>query len=520
MTRFLEHYTAWITPLSPIHIGTGEDYEPTNSVFLENVLIHFDPLALDVSIQDRENLIAILDQMEKFGAPATLVKIRAFLKRVSHTGALNRRAEAAVPRGVAQFVKEADKRASSAARKGKTGGKHGGSQDVINRLAVPRAIRHTVNNELYLPGSSLKGALRTAWLEWRLLQRRTKLHNSSKPRNVEEDLLGGAFGTDPFRLVKVGDSKGGASGGVVLVFDVARGKARRNDPAVMQMVETALPGRMRAWETGVSVLAPEGGTRLKGLPAQPVGIKDLVAAANAFSVPRWQREMHELGNNAFLNKDWLKDLDELLGGPLQQPLVEGRAVLLRLGHFSGAEFVSFGKEARQKGGIPARPIRKIKKRDPTPCIRIAARGANDRGALPFGWVLVELAPEGEKPTALPELDAFCRRWADWAGTGQDAGAGATGRAPHDPIDIEIPDSANAHQLQTLRRQIATSTPDKYRDMLRNYVKRALRSWSVEERSVLLKLFDEHVRDKLGEQAARDHVWKQILSDIKKLRTSG
>lgn len=530
MTRFLEHHTAWITSLSPIHIGTGEDYEPTNSVFLDGVLVHFDPLALDLSPEDRETLISILDQMERYDAPATLVKIRGFFRRIFLKSRANRRAEITVPCGVAQFVRDAELRASSAVRKGKQGGRRDSSRDVINRIAVPRAIRHSISSELYLPGSSLKGALRTAWLEWQLLQRRPRLGSGRSFRQVEEDLLEGTFGTDPFRLIKIGDSTGGADGGVVLVFDVARGSARRNDPAIMQMVETALPGRMRAWKAGISVLAPEDGRRQKGLPGQRIGIKDLVAATNAFSIPRWQREMRELGNNVFLNKDWMKELNELLGGPLQQPLAEGRAALLRLGHFSGAEFVSLGRGARIEKGIPAGPVKRIKGRDPTPCIRMAARERKDIGALPFGWVLMELAPKGEEPPVLPELDAFCRRWAGWAGAGQaahskpgdapPAGTGATGGTAEGGIDIEIPDSNNATKLRFLLQQVITSTPDKYREMLGNYVKGAFRGWSTEERALLIRLFDEHVRGKLGEQAVGDHVWKRILSDIAKLKSGG
>ena len=32
MPAFLNRHTLHLTPLSPIHLGTGEDYEPTNYI--------------------------------------------------------------------------------------------------------------------------------------------------------------------------------------------------------------------------------------------------------------------------------------------------------------------------------------------------------------------------------------------------------------------------------------------------------------------------------------------------------
>ncbi|MEO6322556.1 MAG: hypothetical protein ABIR56_17910, partial [Polaromonas sp.] len=43
MNQFLKTYRLALTPLSPIHIGCGEDFEPTNYVIDEGVLYGFDP---------------------------------------------------------------------------------------------------------------------------------------------------------------------------------------------------------------------------------------------------------------------------------------------------------------------------------------------------------------------------------------------------------------------------------------------------------------------------------------------
>lgn len=43
-----------ITPLSPTHVGTGESYEPTNSVIEDNLLHGFDTGAVMAALSDAE----------------------------------------------------------------------------------------------------------------------------------------------------------------------------------------------------------------------------------------------------------------------------------------------------------------------------------------------------------------------------------------------------------------------------------------------------------------------------------
>ena len=56
MNRFLDVVPLVITPLTPIHIGCGEDFEPTNYVIDGGVLHHFEPARLKMSQEDRRLL--------------------------------------------------------------------------------------------------------------------------------------------------------------------------------------------------------------------------------------------------------------------------------------------------------------------------------------------------------------------------------------------------------------------------------------------------------------------------------
>ena len=48
----------FLTPLSPLHIGCGEDYEPTNYVIHQNVLYSFDPAVVPLDAALRKELLA------------------------------------------------------------------------------------------------------------------------------------------------------------------------------------------------------------------------------------------------------------------------------------------------------------------------------------------------------------------------------------------------------------------------------------------------------------------------------
>ena len=49
MKEFMQTHKVYLTPISPIHIGCGEDFEPTNYVIDANVLYHFEPSQLNLS---------------------------------------------------------------------------------------------------------------------------------------------------------------------------------------------------------------------------------------------------------------------------------------------------------------------------------------------------------------------------------------------------------------------------------------------------------------------------------------
>ena len=61
---FLKSYRLRLSPLSPIHIGSGEEYDPTNYVMEKNVLFSFDPGAVHAAFdaQTRQDFLQVVSQ--------------------------------------------------------------------------------------------------------------------------------------------------------------------------------------------------------------------------------------------------------------------------------------------------------------------------------------------------------------------------------------------------------------------------------------------------------------------------
>ncbi len=529
MTRFLEHYRAWITPLSPVHIGTGEDYEPTNFVVHDGALWAFDPLHLPFNGQLRNRLRQIVEGED---VVAAIAATHLFFANSFSPQVIDRTSRYRVPvcDGFVANCEEAKKKWQDLQRKGATL-----KFDVIKTVNVARMMRDPLRFHPYLPGTSVKGALRGLVL--RSLARRkgrTVLYETKprekveeKFRKLENDLLERGerahLAWDPLRLLGVSDfhptrAHAGDAGHVVFRVRMYRKpefkKGKKKDIIVSEGVEVVLPGKLRPFEGAIILRDLDGhrvpGRRRNDLPKSLSApeLEDLVGTANRLAKRVLTQERNSLIGNTHVNPKWLDAALELLDAlePHNDDGSRGhRAFLLRLGQGSGARYLSLGDPGTKTlsvAGLTAHP---------------------DRAALPFGWVLVELAPEGEEPPTFPELEEFCASWGRWAGSNAEGAPSHSGGrsevkgATRTGIDIEIPNSPHAEQLRAARDQIASQLPERYHALLSNLVKQA-RNWSSEERSLLVRLVEEHVRPKLGDRAEKDHRWKQILQQVAKLKS--
>jgi CRISPR-associated protein Csm5 len=153
----MKEYKLKLTTLSPVHIGTGEDYEPTNFVIDDGYLYEFDEIAfyqkLSPNMKDKFNQIVSSNTQDSLFQIHSLVKNNLNIaKEVSHL-------KVPVSKGIEKDYE------NKIGRLVQNEGRRGNTKSVFNRFQIARTSRLVNSAKAYIPGSSLKGALSTAYQE-------------------------------------------------------------------------------------------------------------------------------------------------------------------------------------------------------------------------------------------------------------------------------------------------------------------------------------------------------------------
>lgn len=354
--------------MSPVHIGCDDVYEPTSFRIDESrkKLIEFDPLDFIKSLtpSDRQEFTNIC--ME--GSISSIVKLYNFISTKQIRG---REVEAANDL-IAHYKKT----------KGLSTNNENGVRQELNQFAISRTAYNPHNNLPYIPGSSLKGSLRTAYLsklakDWKIKGRK------DKAKELEKELMGGSFATDPFRMVKPSDFLPVNDVRTKILYAVNKKKKTSGFEArgPFQILETIKEGCV--FEGIINIDYPN---RLSEIN-KPVLVKDFQKSINAFFMPVFNEEnkvTKEINAGAIVGKRINEGFKDKLGET---------AFLLRMGRHSGAEAVTIEgnrdiKIMQGKGQPP-------KFLDHATTIWLASESrkpATNDGLVPFGWAVMEIVP--------------------------------------------------------------------------------------------------------------------------------
>lgn len=171
MRNETKNYKIKLKPISPIHIGTGEAYEPMNYVIdTENgkdYMYVFDEFEFvkkldEKSKEEFEKIVSILSgdalfALQKFIRDKSCLARNKPLKRIL------------VSPKVAKEYKE---------KMGKAVQREGGGKKVINQLIIEKTLVSPNLNKAIIPGSSLKGAIATAFGE--MLIKKTRSYETKE----------------------------------------------------------------------------------------------------------------------------------------------------------------------------------------------------------------------------------------------------------------------------------------------------------------------------------------------------
>jgi len=416
-------YRMLITPLSPIHVGTGESYEPTNYVIEDGVLHEFDTGAVMAALSDadRKALLEIGNRRPDAGMIEALQ--RFFYERRE---ALMGHAIQRIPvlPGVAGFYEK---------RVGQTANREADGKKVVNRLEIDRTSFNPVTRLPVLFGSSLKGAMRTALLDGvnggagllKVEDRRAGKRRDENNQELQNRLFqyrAGKFELDPMRLVQLADATWNSEPGLPAaqvhlavnrkkapVVD-AGGALRKSKADELYQILECVPGwhyRAFTGQVNLQLLDGLGERHQQKLPVAPLRFDaaQIAHACNAFYRPTLLGEMALMRERGYLDPTWDTAIQKTLAA-CSAKLNRGEVFLLRVGRHSGAESVTLN-------GV--RNIKIMKGRDEKPEYLDAAKtlwlAADEKDQstklLPFGWLLVELLPMNTAVTDWSELKAAC-----------------------------------------------------------------------------------------------------------------
>lgn len=301
-----DRFNCIIEIICPVHIGCDEIYDPTGFLVDEenDQIIAFDPLSFvsGLTPEDKVNLSRICSE----GTITSLLKIYRFFRGKK----VNGRAVALASGFVDHYRKTLDLKREEEIRR------------ELNRFVVFRTSFLPMDNRPYIPGSALKGAIRTAYLNLLAKEERAPLpKGKAQARELEKALLGGSFDSDPFRFVKVSDFMpiGAVRARILYAVNEKKKPSRFEARGPFQILETIEVGSRFLGTINVEVPHPKAGIRA------PISLHNLLKATEDFYGKEKGREDGELRSIGARLADY---------APLQ-----GQH-LLRLGRHSGAECVT------------------------------------------------------------------------------------------------------------------------------------------------------------------------------------
>ncbi|MDP2643531.1 MAG: type III-A CRISPR-associated RAMP protein Csm5 [Desulfobacterales bacterium] len=372
MNNFKDTFHCMLKVVAPLHLGCDEVYEPMGFVVDEenNQLRVFDPIDFisGLSDEDRSRFSGIC----KTGNVDSILEIFKFLNGRKVQG------------------RPIDLCGSFVAHYKKILGIRANEREILtnlNQFQISRTAFKPSDDRPYIPGSAIKGAIRTAYLN---TQNKKKQLPKSKQRGkeLENELLenrSGKIEGDPFRLLKVSDFMPVGNSRTKIVYAVNKKKKESPKEAngPYQILEVIEPGAVFTGQIAVEKLQSDRFIR------QPLDLGQLLASLVGFYGDENARECAEL-NGIGVDGIALEKCNS--------------AIPLRLGRHSGAESLTIKGHRNILIRLGGNKITYLNKATTVWLSSETEKGQNKKALRPFGWVQLEkLTDESEKTNQLEEL---------------------------------------------------------------------------------------------------------------------
>lgn len=353
-------YRLRLTALSPIHIGTGEDYEPTNFIIDDGYLYEFDEYKFYENLPQAQK--ERFNQIVASNKPDALFQIHALVKNNKQVAIKAATIKVKISNGIAKDYE------SKTGKAVQNEGKSGNSTKIFNQFQIARTAREGNGSEVFIPGSSLKGSISTALQEALYKVNKEKWQEAFQNRNPTLNVM---------KNILLSDAKSLKSSSAI---GFSNNKERFEDDEL---------GPTNKIEVISSTSSFEATLSFKDLqPHADISMQDIVTSCNAHyyenfvSMFREGDMTYEYFTEQFYN-------DYINFKPAKNQF------LLRVGKHSGARAVTIDGMRKVKihvsgGGKNRKPhVWETRDEETTTWLFGATDGAT-QNLLPFGWLLCEV----------------------------------------------------------------------------------------------------------------------------------
>ncbi len=377
-----------LSPLTPIHVGTGDTLDPLSYIMREeDGAARLYPVDLPAWVEAHENPAELarifasselpeirryvatkLDPLIFGGAPATVYSKKIYEKYAHELG----------------------------------------TKDSPNQLLIDPAIANGLTGALIIPGSSIKGAIRTAVIDWidrewgmglKAASDSEKYGQRRAYTNRLEEYLG-KISVNAFKNLKVGDFQAPLGDSLLVTANEVRRRPKDKPPTPKHdcqvTLSLAMTGKPYALYGKVVLGRHDGGGRdaaltvANGSRRQSWSLDGLMALCRSFYGRRYIQEKQK-----FYSQPYLSATAKALA-PVDAAIAEAASdgMLVRIGHYSHVECMTVTENNPQTR----------KTRDGTILPHGTTRTLADN-TYPFGWAVLRPCSEAEYREAEKEREA-------------------------------------------------------------------------------------------------------------------
>jgi len=379
-----------LTALTPVHIGSGEVYEPTNFIMDANVLYEF---------RDEDFFMALPQikqeafmNMIKDNQSDSFVKVHKFVKDNKEIAIK----VASVMVNVTSGLQKDYDRLLGKIRQQE--GRRGDNSRVFNRFEIQKIQRKQVKTESggysntgYIVGSSLKGSISTAYQEFIFKQDGKKVVEEkfqAKGREISNNIFKD-FKVSDSRVKKIGTKLGFALNKERFEYD------RHNPQANLKL------------STYIEVINPSS-EFMVDINYGTLDIEEILESCTSHYMPIFKSMFANKtdGKNEYINEY----LPASFYDKYRHFQLKPNQYLLRVGKHSGARAVTIDglRDIKSKisgGGKRRKPNKFEYRKDETTTWLFGENDKLNSNLLPFGWLICEVVQEEHQDTfeAIDEL---------------------------------------------------------------------------------------------------------------------